>query len=107
MTDVVVIRGLGDRPGDDIVEPLLATTAAALSRGRAEMDSRSTAQSEKQVTIPYTAGLRNGMTVQISDILQGATYIGKITAIDHDVTPGKDVKAHTQLTLLVPSTFFD
>ncbi len=38
MVDIVVIRGEGISPGDDIQDVLLSTVEAALSRGRAELD---------------------------------------------------------------------
>ena len=39
MIDIIVQRAAGDRPGSDIVEPLLGSVPAALSRGRAEIDA--------------------------------------------------------------------
>ena len=103
MTDLVVVRFLGDKDGDDIVEELLSTDAAALSRGRAEMDLRSTAQVEKTVDVVYTAGLENGQTVEISDELQGETYIGKIIGLDYSMALASAI---ISVTLIVPSDFY-
>jgi hypothetical protein len=106
MTDIIVIRGLGDKEGEDIVDLLLSTDAAALSRGQAELDLRASAVVERRIEIPYTSGLLNGQTVQIQDALQGVTYIGKITSIDHSFNAEPAPVVVTTLTLLVPSTFY-
>ena len=37
--DVTVTRGLGDRIGEDVRDPLLTDTQAAISRGNAELDA--------------------------------------------------------------------
>lgn len=103
MTDLIVIRFLGDKEGDDIIDELLSTDAAALSRGRAELDQRATAQVERVVTVPYEAGVELGQTVQISDTLQGQTYIGKVTGLDY---ANELASALLSVTLAVPSEFF-
>jgi len=41
VTDIIVQRCDADQPGDDIHEPLLSSVAAALARGRAELDRAS------------------------------------------------------------------
>ncbi len=52
--DILCIRGSGDRPGDDITDPLLSTVEAGLSRGRAELDEG--ALSDEQRLERFTIG---------------------------------------------------
>jgi len=103
VTDLIVVRFLGDKEGDDIVDELLATDAAALSRGRAELDLRSTAQSERTIRVPYQAGLETGQTIEVTDELQGSTYLGKITGLQYS---RELASAEVEITMLVPSSFF-
>ena len=103
MTDLVVVRFLGDKEGDDIVDELLSTDAAALSRGRAELDLRSTAQVDRTVRVPYEIGIELGQTVEVTDELQGQTYIGKIETIDYTLGVAE---AAIVIQMKVPSTFF-
>lgn len=103
MTDLVVVRFLGDKEGDDIVEALLSTDAAALSRGRAELDERATAQVARTIQIPYEAGIENGQTCEVTDELQGETYVGKIVGLDYSLDLAE---ALITIEMEVPSTFF-
>jgi hypothetical protein len=83
MTDIIVIRGQGDRPGDDITEPFLATVQAALARGRAELDARSDVARTVRLTTLYRSGVRLGQLAEVYDALQGMAWRGKITGITH------------------------
>lgn len=103
MTDLVVVRFLGDKEGDDIIDELLSTDAAALSRGRAELDFQSTAQVQRSLEIPYEAGLSNGQMVEVTDELQGETYYGKITGLDYR---NELAQATVVMSLIVPSDFY-
>lgn len=103
MTDLVVVRFLGDKEGDDIVDELLATDAAALSRGRAELDLRATAPVERTIRVPYEAGIELGQTAEVTDELQGETYIGKIDSLNYS---SQLAKAQMTIGLIVPSDFF-
>lgn len=101
MVDIVVIRGLGDRPGDDIFEPILASEAAALMRGAAEMNTRSVNKSDKSVSVPFQTGLKPGLLVRVIDALQGEVYTGKVTTIQHS-SRAEPLEAVTTLNLEVP-----
>jgi hypothetical protein len=103
MTDLVVVRFLGDKEGDDIVDDLLATDAAALSRGRAELDGRSTAIVSREIDVPYEVGVELGQLVEVTDELQGETYKGKITSLSYSA---QVAEALIGITMDVPSDFF-
>jgi hypothetical protein len=85
--DIFVIRGAGDRPGDDVVDGLIGSLPVALARGRAELDER--AQPLVPVTIEavFRDGLRLGHTLRCQDSVRG-TWAGKITGITHRATGG-------------------
>lgn len=105
MTDIVVIRGLGDREGEDIVEALLSEDSAALSRGRAELDQQATAKVERTIEIPYETGVEMGQLVEVADSLSGAVYRGKVIDIKSTLQ-GDPPSAMMHLTLLVPTDFY-
>ncbi len=96
MVDLVVIRGAGDRQGDDIVEALLSTTAAALNRGRNELDRRATGKDSLTYTVVFRTGILLGQLVEVDDILLGASFRAKVTAVRHIIN---QTSATTQLTL--------
>lgn len=100
MTDLVVMRGLGHRPGEDIIDPLLATTALALSRGDAELDEGELSN-RLELTLPLT-DIRLGESVRVQGPLVGP-MTGKVTAISHRVAVDDhgNLSGETQLTLKV------
>lgn len=103
MTDIVVVRFLGDKEGDDIVDELLTTDLVALSRGRAELDSRATAFVERSIRVPYQAGLETGQICEITDELQGETYVAKIIGLSY----ANDLaEALVTIDLLAPTDFY-
>jgi hypothetical protein len=80
--DITVIRGEGDHPGDDVVDPLMATLDAALSRGRAELDEG--ALSDQQELTTVMTDLRLGQTIEVDDAVLGR-WRGKLTSLSHSV----------------------
>lgn len=99
--DIVVIRGEGLSPGDDIVEALLSDVNAALSRGRAELDEGALAE-ENDLDVKLQ-DIRLGQLIKIDDSRLGA-WSGKITAVVHSVdmdTEG-NLSANTKITLRKP-----
>lgn len=99
--DIVVIRGEGDAPGEDIVEPLLSTVEAALSRGRAELDQGSLAD-EQQLDV-ISQYLRLGQLIIVEDSVLGY-WKGKATAVTHTVNVDDEgnLSATTSVTLRKP-----
>jgi len=99
--DITVVRGVGSKEGEDIFEPILATEGLALQRGKAEINERSQPMSEKEITLPFTSGIEAGQLMLVTDSLQGAVYVGKVTATRHSVRINPPESA-TVVTLEVP-----
>lgn len=81
MVDLVCIRGEGDHPGQDLIEPLLSDISAALERGRVELDEGALAD-EISIETPVL-DRRLGEIVQVADSMLG-TWRGKITSVKHE-----------------------
>lgn len=103
MIDIFVQRGAGDYRGEDIVDPLLSALEPALDRGRAELDSTSVLQQPIQVTTKFRTGVRLGQLAEFHDSLQGVSWKGKITGIQHSIQ-GSTVT--TVLEVIRPVVFF-
>ena len=100
MTDIIVIRGFGHRPGEDIVDPLLATTQLALARGDMELDECELSN-RLELTLPLT-DIRLGESVRVQGPLVGQ-LTGKVTSLSHRVAVDDEgnLSGETQLTLKV------
>lgn len=98
MISIIVQRGDGDLPGEDIVEPLLSSLAPALSRGQAELDN-GTEASSVSIECRYQVAARPGQLARIVDAEQGAIWLGKVAGVTHDALPGGAV---TRLELRRP-----
>lgn len=96
--DIVVIRGDGLRQGEDIEDRLICEVVVAIERGRNECDENSGLQSIA-ITSVQRALLRTGMTVQVEDSLQGASWVGKITSVRHSTSEGEPI---TELAIQRP-----
>jgi hypothetical protein len=83
MPDVIVIRGMGNSPGPDIVDPLLTTVDACLARGRNELDEQASDLQDVEITIPFRANLRLGQVAQVSSLSSGELWYGKISGIKY------------------------
>jgi len=99
--DIVVIRGEGNAPGEDIVEPLLSDVNAALSRGRAELDQGALAD-EQQLDVTLQ-DLRLGQLITVEDSALGY-WKGKVIAVVHtvNVDDAGNLSASTSVTLRKP-----
>ena len=86
--EITVKRHTADRPAPDIVDPLLTDIRAALSRGRAELDSGEPLQTVR-ITSLYAAGLKPGGLLEIRDYFQGGPYRGKVTSVEHSSQGGQ------------------
>lgn len=82
MADIFAVRGGGQNRGPDIVDPLLTTIAACMSRGRNTLDQHSMIR-QAEVTIPFRSGLRLGQLAEVHDVLTGSTWRGKISGIHY------------------------
>jgi hypothetical protein len=81
---IEVYRGAGDRPGDEIREPLLGDSLpAALARGGAELDERAHPWERVTLEMDLRQDLALGDLVRVDDPVQGATWTGRIIGIRH------------------------
>ena len=80
--EIICLRGQGDHPGEEISDPLLSTTPAKLSRGRAEIDAGEALQ-EISLTCLHRPGLMPGQLVEVHDAMMGQTWRGKVTSVSH------------------------
>ncbi len=92
MTDITAVRGTGDRPADDIIEPLLTTTEAKLERARNELDNGELA-SIVRIEGRYQPNAFPGLLIQISDSAQGGNWRGIIASVEHRMIQGGVVTA--------------
>lgn len=98
MLDITVQRGAGDVFGSDIVEPLLGSVPAALSRARAEIDAAHPVRKLKLVTT-FQGNVRIGQLIDVEDSLRGQISRGKVVGIEHVAADGALV---SHLDLEVP-----
>lgn len=104
--ETLVVRGAGDRPGEDIEEVLLSTRPAQVARGRYELDENGSAKYEVDLVVLYRPGLRNGKLVQIEDEFQGETYKGKIVGLSFRVGEAAQLGTEVDITLRIPTDFY-
>lgn len=100
--NIVVRRGAGIHPGDDITDPLIVTLPVALSRGRNELDERASGLQDVQVTFKYRTGIRLGQVARVHEGLFGAVWYGKVSGISHKSTLAL---VETTLTIKRPTEF--
>ena len=87
-------RGQADRPGPDIVDPLLSAESAAVERGRIEIDQTEPA-SNVQIECRLQVSAQLGQLVRVIDATLGATWAGKIVGIRHTPIAGGAVSLLT------------
>jgi hypothetical protein len=96
MVDIVVVRGEGTSPGDDIQDVLLATVEAALSRGRAELDEGALADApELEIKL---RDVRLGEIIEVDDSALGM-WRGKVTGVSHRISIDVDGNMSTSTTI--------
>lgn len=101
MIDIVAQRGDGDRPGNDIVEPLLSDLPAALARGKQELDDGELAD-QINLTIKLI-DVRLGEMDAVADSEIGVWH-GKVTAVRHEfsIDESGNSTVETRLTIRRP-----
>ena len=80
--EIIVLRDPGDQEGAPIFDPLLSDTAAAISRGKQELDDNSGLQ-EVVLDCVFRVNFRNGQLVLVIDQLQGVSWRGKVVGVNH------------------------
>lgn len=105
--DIYVHRYTGNTPGDDIIEPLLGESiAAALARGRNELDTQAEGVQSTNITGRYVSAARLGLLVAFDDVDVGGTVKAKITGIRHTIGPtSSGRRVETQVTVARRSEF--
>ena len=73
---IIVQRGVGDKPGPDIIDPLLTTELVCRERGRQAIDS-SESKVIEQGNCPLLPYMETGKVTQVS--LSDTVFIGKVT----------------------------
>jgi len=105
--DLFVQRGAGDRPGEDIVDPLISAIPVAIQRGRNELDEQASAPQSVNAETVYRAGVRRGQLARFYDIQNGIQSTAKVTGITHQVKKvGESVQLTTSLRVKRPTGFY-
>lgn len=94
--------------GLTIVEPLLGSDEAAVSRGRAFLCEEGTGEEPVRYTTLFRPGVRPGQLVLVTDSIIGKDFLGKVTSVQHTVTRDGDTGAlvkKTELTVKISTNF--
>lgn len=86
MIEVRVIRSPGGILGPDIVDRLITTDSIAVLRGTAEINSYEPTKTVSLTVLPRS-GIRKRQIISVIDLMQGAEWRGKITAIVKTKSP--------------------
>lgn len=101
--DIFVQRGTGGRPGENVVDPLVASIPVGLQRGRNELDERATAWQKGTLESVYRPGVRRGDLVRNHDLHSGEIWAAMVTGITHTIRKsGDSVQLTTSLRLKRP-----
>ena len=91
--NIVTYRYSGNVAAPTIVEPLLGESiAAALQRGRNELDVRAEGLQTSSTVTRYLAGLELGKLVSFDDTDKGTVEIGKVVGITHTIGGARKVQ---------------
>lgn len=82
MIDLFVYRGMGERDGGEIFDPLLSDVAPALQRGKFEIDFN-TPKVEHTLEVEYTPTLRPGDEVSVRDSRTNNVIFGVVKEFSH------------------------
>lgn len=105
--DIAVVRGAGDKPGDNIVDPLIGSVPVAIQRGRNELDARASGLREVDIEAVYRAGVRMGQLAKIFDMQTGVPWLGKISGVTHQISKaGDSTQLTTRLRVEKPTNFY-
>jgi hypothetical protein len=80
--DIVVLRGSGDKQGDDIVSGLLSNLQVAQFRGAVAINDAAP-HYDVSLRTYYRPGVRTGQYIAVMDASQGRTWFGKIVSLNH------------------------
>lgn len=101
MIDLFVQRGSGDKPGEDVVDPLVSSIPVAIVRGRNELDDKAHRKDDETLGTVYRDGVRLGHLARTYEV--GEIWTGKIDGIEHTIRKvGDSVQTTTSLQLERP-----
>lgn len=101
MPDLLIVRGNGDKRGEDIIDPLLTTEAVCLVRARNAIDEAASGLQPITVECVYQRNAMPGKVALFYDQGTGNPWYGKITSVTH--TSGREVT--TTLVVERPTNF--
>lgn len=105
--DIFVVRGAGDRRGEDVVDPLVSALPVAIQRGRNELDGLSSAPQTVSAETVYRPGVRTGQLARFCDSQSGSRTMAKIMGVTHEVRKvGDSVQISTTLRLRRPTDYY-
>ena len=93
---IIVTRGAGDRPGPNIVDPLLTSEPAAIARGRREIDHSTAMRSIEQGNCPLLPYIATGSLVHVTEARR--SYRGKLTMWATTIDISEDGREFTAMT---------
>jgi hypothetical protein len=96
---VEVIRGAGDKLGPEIGDSLITTEAAALERGRVEIDRNSTSRDLVSLSVPFGRWIAPGSLVAVEDS-DNQNWRGMVTKCGLSISRESDsLSAETHLEI--------
>lgn len=95
--DIIVVRGSGDKQGEDIVSGLLSDIDVALLKGATAInDSASVYDVDLRST--FRPGVRKGNSIMVVDQYQGEVWYGRVLSFSH-VVEGETPAVYTDLSV--------
>lgn len=98
MIRIIAQRAPADRTGPDISDPLITSAAAAVERGRNEIDRNGSPRLIDTRTTVLRVDLQPGMLVEVSDA-DGSVWRGQLQAVSHRAQAGDQPVLESVLTI--------
>lgn len=99
MISVIVKRGLGDRPGPDISDPLITSEQVAVDRGTAEIDKNSTDRAMVPTTGPFIGWIPPCSLVNVTEMEGSWRGVVNRCALTFDIGMDGQFTARTDLEI--------
>lgn len=85
--DIIVKRGLGDKEGPMVQEPILCDIRPAIRYGRYLINSNARGQEIKLTTV-FRHGYKVGQYVEVSEDNSTSSWVGRIQELSYSVEDG-------------------
>lgn len=102
---VEIIRGLGDKKAEPIVNPLCVTGQVCIQKGRNFLDNNIGNIKEYRIRMKYKPVPLSGLVVKVMDSSLGQSFFGRVTGFNIRVAGMMDkapVNIETQITVESP-----